>query len=119
MSNGILRPGAQLYQNYAWTSGNGSTILRLQEDGNLVVYEDCKPAWQAQGAWPNGYRAIMRAIMQDDGNFVLYNKDSKPIWTSNTNGNPEAFLAVQDDCNVCVYTSDGQTALWCTNTAPC
>ena len=54
------------------------------------------------------------AIMQDDGNFVLYDQDNEPVWASNTGGNPGAYLAVQDDGNVVVY-QDG-SPLWATNT---
>jgi len=86
MANAEFPPGSQLYKNYAWTSGNGQAVLRLQEDGNLVLYKDCKPAWQAKDAYPDGYRAIMH----EDGNFVVYNQGDNPLWASNTDGNPGA-----------------------------
>jgi hypothetical protein len=52
--------------------------------------------------------------MQDDGNFVLYDQDNAPVWASNTDGNPGAYLAVQDDGNVVVYQNG--SPLWATNT---
>ena len=56
-------------------------------------------------------------IMQTDGNLVLYDTSGQPHWASNTQGNPGAFLNVQDDGNLVVYRagSTSQTAnnaLW-------
>ena len=66
----VLRP-----LNVAWTSGNGRAILRLQEDRNLVLYKDGKAAYQA----PNAFGRGNAAIMQDDGNFVLYDQNNEPV----------------------------------------
>jgi len=57
----------------------------------------------------------MRAIMQADGNFVLYNFDGKPLWSSKTNGQNNAFLTMQDDGNVVIYKPD--VPVWATNTS--
>ncbi|MFF4406073.1 hypothetical protein ACFY2W_09590 [Streptomyces sp. NPDC001262] len=114
MANADFPAGSRMTHNMAFTSGSGNTLLRLQEDGNLVVYKvtgEPKPAWQAENAWHQGYEAIM----QEDGNFVLYNRDRRAVWASNTSGHPGAVLVVQDDHNVVIY-SKGQ-AIWQTNTA--
>ena len=55
--------------------------------------------------------------MQNDGNLVLYDTSGQPHWASKTQGNPGAFLNVQDDGNLVVYRagSASQTAnnaLW-------
>lgn len=114
MANAIFRAGSEIYQNYAWTSGNGRAIFRLQEDGNLVLYRDGEAVYQAPNAHPNGFRAIM----QDDGNFVLYDANGKALFASGTDSGQgtDQFLAVQDDGNVVVYASEG-VPLWSTNTA--
>jgi hypothetical protein len=36
------------------------------------------------------------AIMQADGNFVLYTSSGAPVWASNTAGNAGAYLDVQN-----------------------
>ena len=59
----------------------------------------------------NGYWAVV----QSDGNFVLYNDANHPLWASNTNGHGGAYLAVQDDGNLVVYAPGG-AALWNTHT---
>jgi hypothetical protein len=51
------------------------------------------------------------ANMQTDGNFVLYNNCSNPVWHTSTSGNPGAFLNAQDDGNMVVYSSSS-TVLW-------
>ncbi|MFD4948929.1 hypothetical protein ACFVYE_25565 [Streptomyces sp. NPDC058239] len=109
-SDTLIHPRATLYKNHAWTSGNGRAILRVQQDGNFVLYKDNRPVWQAPGAYPNGDHAVM----QEDGNFVLYDRGGHPLWASGT-WRKGAYLAVQDDGNVVVYNAD-RRPVWATNT---
>jgi hypothetical protein len=106
----IIRPPATLYRNQAWTSGNGRAILRLQQDGNLVLYKDGRPAWQAPNSWSRG----VSAVFQEDGNFVVYADGGSPVWASGT-WHKGAYLAVQDDGNLVIYNSNKQP-VWATNT---
>lgn len=110
MSGSQFPAGSELGLNDAWTSDNERTVLRLQEDRNLVLYKDGGAAWQA----PNAFGRGDHAIMQDDGNFVLYDEDNQSVWASDTSGNPGASLAIQDDGNAVVYGDLGP--LWATNT---
>jgi len=55
--------------------------------------------------------------MQTDGNLVLYDTAGQAHWNSGTEGNPGAFLNVQDDGNLVVYragsaTETADNALW-------
>lgn len=52
--------------------------------------------------------------MQDDGNFVLYDQNNEPVWASNTDGFPGAYVSVQDDGNLVIYQNGN--ALWASNT---
>jgi len=71
-----------------------------------------QPMW-ASGT--NGHTNIFDAILQGDGNLVLYNGRNQPLWASGTNGKPVAYLIVQNDGNVVMY--DGHNhPLWATNT---
>ena len=110
MADSTFPAGAELQLNVGWISGNGRTILRLQQDRNLVLYRDNKPAFEAANAFGRGNTAIM----QDDGNFVLYDENDQPVWASNTERFPGADLAVQDDGNLVVYLNGN--ALWASNT---
>jgi hypothetical protein len=52
--------------------------------------------------------------MQGDGNLVLYDTASKPLWSSGTYGHPGAYAAMQDDCHLVVYGPAG-APLWVSN----
>lgn len=67
-----------------WTSGTngtGATELRMQDDGNLVLYKGTKtdPVW-ATGT--NGKGKNVRAVLENWGDLVLYNKDGGIVWSS-------------------------------------
>ena len=110
-----LVPGGQLL------SANGKYQLIYQTDGNLVGYTLSSgsvsapvPFWSS-GA-QNGSPGI--AVMQADGNLVLYDAANHPYWASNTGGvgaPPSYKLFVQDDRNIVIYDSNGK-AIWASNT---
>ena len=50
-----------------------------------------------------------RAIMQGDGNYVVYDRN-RAIWSSRTNRHPGSILAMQGDGNLVVYK--GRKPLW-------
>jgi hypothetical protein len=107
-----LHPGESLTVDGSITSPNGRSTLILQGDGNLVLYRsDGVPHW-ASGTYG---QEVGQALMQDDGNFVMYGPGGA-IWASHTHGNPGAWLIIQDDGNVVIYGPDGNP-LWATDTA--
>jgi hypothetical protein len=95
--------------------------LRMQADGNLVLYAiddnafpDFKyvdPRWESG---TNGSGAV-RCNMENDGNLVLYDADGIPHWSSGTEGNPGAFLRCQDDGNLVIFASNGEV-VWSSGT---
>jgi len=125
-----------------WSSGtngkgSGSTTLIMQNDGNLVLYDGSSHALWASGTnreakhrhhifnpyaigegenitSPNGR---FRAVVQSDGNFVLYKDGSHPIWASNTNGKGRGPYRVeaQNDGNLVLYDGTG-AATWASGT---
>lgn len=67
--------------------GTSPGRLRLQDDGNLVLYAaDGKPyrAVNDYGRTPEHRNRVLR--MQDDGNLVLYTHSGKPVWDTRHNG---------------------------------
>ena len=103
----VLRPGEWIRSN------DGRFELVYQGDGNLVLDQ------QGTAIWASGThgRAPGLVVMQHDGNFVMYDANNVPIWTSDGSyGHAGAWLIVQDDGNVVIY-SEGGTALWNTGTA--
>lgn len=90
-------------------SDNGQFRVTYQSDGNLVLNDtrDGTALWStATGGTEPG-----RALMQADGNFVVYDASGVARWSSGTGGNPGAYLWVRDDGSLVIYRPDGQ-ALW-------
>jgi hypothetical protein len=54
-------------------------------------------------------------VMQSDGNAVVYFYGS-PLWSSNTYGHNGAFMRLQTDGNMVIYSTTGEV-LWKTNTS--
>jgi hypothetical protein len=81
-------------------------------DGNLVEYGYLgNVVWSSK---TNG-KAVIEAILQTDGNLVLYGPNhfdgsQNPVWASNTAGYYGASLSVEDD-GVWIYDAWGN-ALW-------
>jgi len=103
--NSALRSGQGVY------SVSGEFLLIMQTDGNLVLYRQGKPLW-ATGTQVAG----SFAEFQSDGNLVVYAPDSRALWSSNTWGNPNATLALQNDGNVVIYRQSDGRAIWATHT---
>jgi len=45
--------------------------------------------------------------------LVIYN-GSQPVWSSNTWGNPNSILSVEDNGRAVIYTSNGARERWST-----
>lgn len=117
------------------TTPNANTNLFMQDDGNLVIYNrGGRPLWSSmfgrtgsstpalsagetlrsgQSLWSAD--GAYEAVVQGDGNFVVYAPGRKPIFASGTNGVGPATLAMQGDGNLVLYTSGGRAA-WATGT---
>lgn len=108
-----LLPGQVLYgirEDYISASFDNFQLV-MQRDCNLVLYNGPIPLW-ASGT--NGRGAACSAVMQNDGNFVVYTTNRLPVWASWTQGNPGAWLHMQDDGNAVIYT---KRALWASGTS--
>jgi hypothetical protein len=94
-------------------SPNRLYVLRMQGDGNLVLYGAKWVAKWASGTQGNPGSVL---VMQSDGNLVIYGPGNVAKWASGTQGNPGTVLEVQDDGNVVLY-APGHRAIWTTNTS--
>jgi hypothetical protein len=63
----------------------------MQGDGNLVEYEGATAIWASGTSGSGNY-----AVMQGDGNFVVYNASNVAKWSSGTSGNPGGYLELAD-----------------------
>lgn len=62
------------------TLGSGTHNLVMQTDGNLVLYTNGKASWASNTHGNPG----AKALLQDDGNFVVYSSAGKALWASHT-----------------------------------
>jgi hypothetical protein len=109
---GVLLGGEGLAHGESVVSCDGRFHLKMQGDGNLVLYTlDEKALWSASTASAVGYTATMGA----DGNFVVATPYQITAWSSDTTGHAGARLAIQDDGNLVVY--EGSKALWNSGTS--
>jgi hypothetical protein len=107
-----MRAGQTLRQQ-ALTSPSGRHTLVHRDDGNLVFYNN-----EGRGAvWSTGTqgRGATRCVLQEDGDFVIYDKQARVVWATDTAGNPGNVLAVRDD-GLELRDPDG-TVLWSVRTA--
>jgi hypothetical protein len=93
-----LSAGQQLNQNDYLLTPSGNYQLILQDDSNLVVYQS--PGSNQVPRWSSNTQGqdSQYAIMQTDGNFVIYDSSQPPnaLWTTGTRGSPNCVLAIKD-----------------------
>jgi beta-glucanase (GH16 family) len=113
-----LTSGQRLSGGQELVSSNGRFHLKMQTDGNLVIYDGSSAIW-ATGTWNlPADRKPTRADMQADGNLVLYNDANQAAWASGSwgSGRINPFLEMQDDGNLVIY-HNGTNSLWASGTA--
>jgi hypothetical protein len=107
----VMEPGQGLIEGESVTSCDGRFRLTMQYDGNLVLYQGGQALWASNTYLSQGYASVM----QNDGNFVLYDVNQRALFATNTYGQSGNHLAVQNDGNVVVYNTSGH-AVWASNT---
>lgn len=91
------------------SSPNNRYVLRMQTDGNLVLYSSGRAVWAS-----NTYAPGSIVWMQGDGNLVIVAPGNHPIWSSGSRA-AGSILSVQDDGNV-VIVAPGNHPVWATGT---
>lgn len=100
LNNGMsLRPGQQL------TSQDGTKILQLQTDGNIVLYKNSVAIWST-----NTRGSMSEFKMQNDCNLILYDTSNNKVWSTNTVmygvSCISSYLTLQNDGNLIVYNQN-------------
>merc|ERR1711871_1406369 len=107
----VMCPGETLDTGDILVSQNGNMYLKMQDDGNVVIYrKDTNTAiWSNHKA---GSTTTGHLAFQGDGNLVEYSGNSV-IWSSNQYGDQDEgiFVVMQNDGNLVKYHKDG-TAVW-------
>lgn len=110
----VLYPNQTLWQGQRLQSTNGCFRLDMQIDGNLVIYRNSnnQPMW----ATNTQYKGAIRATMQGDGNFVLYNRNNSAIWNTGTWNHEGSRIIMQNDGNLVIYAWNSWRPIWASNT---
>jgi len=118
---GTMASGSTRYEGSTLLSCDGSSSLKIQSDGNVVVYNGGAAIWStntadnelnAAGGPGQGVHPY-HLTMQTDGNLVLYAANGRVMWASNTSSAQGAVLRVQNDGNLVIYSAaDCSTPLW-------
>ena len=94
-----LRPGDVMF------STDRRARFVMQGDGNLVLYRDGRPLWSTRTHGNPG----AFAVLQSDGNFVVYAAGNRPLWHTSTLYPANAANLV--DSNLVVVQTD-RVELW-------
>jgi hypothetical protein len=109
---------------YLWKLSNGARLdpgqycqwgrgkLIMQTNGNLQVLDELGNVRWTSTTRGRGHHALM----QPDGNFVIYSSTNRAVWSSYTAASFPLFLAVQTDGNLVIYDANW-TVYWVTDTA--
>ncbi len=96
-----LDAGRALTVGQSIVSSNSRYRLVYQGDGNLVLYDDVDRVvpWASN----TGGTSPSQALMQSDGNFVIYTAPSGVAWATGTSNSSGAYLQLQNDSNLVIY----------------
>ena len=101
-----LSAGQTLMPNQYIDAPGHAYRLVMQGDGNLVEYQGGSALWSTKTQGNPG----AHAVMQTDGNLVVYRTDGVAIYGSATDTFGGSNLALQDDGNLVIYQSG--RAIW-------
>jgi len=104
----------RLYVGDQMLSANQQFSLRLQTDGNLVLYEEGgRVIWATNTSGKQaGY-----LVLQIDGNLVLYAENGAALWASESAGpaGDNYYFQLNDDGNLVIYND--RIPVWSSNTS--
>jgi hypothetical protein len=104
-----LYPGSEIAIGGTRWSTNGAFFVVLRLNGNLEI---CSAAGKVVWSSNTGGLGIIKAKMQNDGNFVLRTGDDQPRWHTGTDHKPANHLLLTDDGRLVIYSMGHPTVQW-------
>ncbi len=102
---GVLAPGEGLARGESLASCDGHLTLAMSDDGNLTMARDGAVVWTSETSG-----AGVDAVLEDDGELVVFDSDNEPVFTTDTHGFTDAHAELAGD-GLAVVADDG-TPLW-------
>ena len=102
---GVLEAGEGLARGESLASCDGHGSLAMSDDGNLTLSRDGAVVWTSE---TDG--AGTSAVLEDDGELVVFDSDNEPVFTTQTSGFSDAHAELAGD-GLAVVADDG-TPLW-------
>jgi hypothetical protein len=113
------------------TERHPGDVLRVQDDGNVVIYQFDHPLWATNTVGRDAnlylrpgqsiYPGAVRFTLQTDGNLVVYGSFGQVFFSSRTDRRPVIEAILQTDGNLVLYgpnNADGSAhPIWASNTA--
>jgi hypothetical protein len=90
--NECITPGVKVWSCY------GCFYLELEAGGNMAIKNK-----QGQSVSYTTTPGGVKACLNVDGNFELFNASNSVIWQTGTSGNPGAYIEVQYDALLAVW----------------
>ncbi|GIF18205.1 hypothetical protein BJ973_008832 [Actinoplanes tereljensis] len=103
----VLWANRWLHETYGMQAGNGRFKLYMQSDGNFVLYDNGTAIWHTNTPGNPG----SSAVMQGDGNLVIYRADGVATWSSKTSGTGADRLILNDSGELYLQDPSG-TVVW-------
>uniref|UniRef100_A0A3Q2PWH0 Bulb-type lectin domain-containing protein n=1 Tax=Fundulus heteroclitus TaxID=8078 RepID=A0A3Q2PWH0_FUNHE len=102
MSRNYLSRYDELRRGDYLMSNNGEWKAVFQGDGNFVIYS-WKPVWASDTSGTD----VVRLVMQEDCNLVMYNKEGVGKWVSDTHRSGDHYCRLQlsDEGNMHIYNA--------------
>ena len=111
----VLYGGQYLNRGDKIVSSDGVYELRMQTDGNLVIYRRDNKMKRETALWAKGSKKGNQFIMQEDGNAVLYDEAGDALWSSKTQKTGANRIIMQADGNLVIYDNNDKPK-WASDT---
>jgi hypothetical protein len=102
---GVLAAGEGLVRGEIVASCDGQVTLAMGDDGNLTLARGGEPVWTSETTG-----AGVVAVLEDDGELVVFDDENEPVFTTATKGFADASATLGGD-GLAVIADDG-TPLW-------